>query len=95
MPKSRKQSPKSIELFSKLFNLFNVNLNMRSSLLPYVKIKLNNGRSRQALNDTGAFANVIRNRSLQNITETYNTAVTLKQPHCISVKMVRRQLVRI
>ena len=52
---------------------------MRSSLLPYVKIKFNNGISRRALIDTGACANVISNRLLQEITETDKNAVRLKQ----------------
>ena len=68
---------------------------MRSSLLPYVKIKFNNGISRRALIDTGACANVISNRLLQEITETDKTAVILKQPDCTSVKMSGGQLVRI
>ena len=56
-PKNRKQFPKPIEQSSKLFNLYNINPNSRSSLLPYVKIKFNNGISR-ALIDTGAFAHI-------------------------------------
>ena len=68
---------------------------MRSSLLPYVKIKFNNGIGRRALIDTGACANVISNRLLQEITETDKNAVKLKQPDCTSVKMAGGQLVRI
>ena len=60
---------------------------MRSSLLPYVKIKFNNGKSRRALIDTGACANVISNILVQEITETDKNAVKLKQPDCTSVKM--------
>ena len=95
MPKSRKQFSKSIEQSSKLFNLYNINPNMRSSLLPYVKIKINNGISRRALIDTGACANVISNRLLQEITEIDKNAAKLKQPDCTSVKMAGGQLVRI
>ena len=68
---------------------------MRSSLLPYVKIKFNNGISRRALIDTGACANVISNRLLQETTKTDKNAVILKQPDCTSVKMAGGQLVRI
>ena len=68
---------------------------MRSSLLPYVKIKFNNGISRRALIDTGACANVISNRLLQEITKTDKNAVKLKQPDCTSVKLAGGQLVRI
>ena len=68
---------------------------MRSSLLPYIKIKFNNGISSRALIDTGACANVISKRLLQEITETEKNAVKLKQPDCISVKMTGGQLVRI
>ena len=68
---------------------------MRSSLLTYVKIKFNNGISRRALIDTGACANVISNRLLQEITETDKNAVKLKQPDCNSVKMAGGQLARI
>ena len=68
---------------------------MRSSLLPYVKIKFHNGISRRALIDTGACANVISNRLLQEITEIDKNTVKLKQPDCTSVKMAGGQLVRI
>ena len=68
---------------------------MRSSLLPYVKVKFNNRMSRRVLIDTGASANVISNRLLQEITGTDKNAVKLKQPDCTSVKMARGQLVRI
>ena len=68
---------------------------MRSSLLPYVKIKFNNGIGRRALIDTGASANVISNRLLEEISETYKNAVNLKQPDCISVKMTGGKLIRI
>ena len=94
-PKSRKQSMKSIEQPSKLFNLYNINPNMRSSLLPYVKIQFNNGISHRALIDTGAFANFISNRLLQQITGTDKNTIKLEQPDCTSVKMAGGQLVRI
>ena len=68
---------------------------MRSSLLPYVKIKFNNGISRRALIDTGACANVISNSLLQEITDTDKNAVKLKQPDCTLFKMAGGQLVRI
>ena len=68
---------------------------MRSSLLPYVKIKFNSGISRRALIDTGAFANVISNRLLQAITEIDKNGVEVKQPDCTSVKMAGGQLVRV
>ena len=67
---------------------------MRTSVLPYVKVKFNNGISRRALIDTGASANVIGNRLNQEITETDKNAVKLKQPDCTSVKMAGGQLVR-
>ena len=43
---------------------------MRSSFLPYVKIELNYGISRQALNDTKSFSSVISVRLLQENTNT-------------------------
>ena len=68
---------------------------MRSSILPYVKIKFNNGISRRALIDTGACNIVISNKFLQEITETDKNAVNLKQPYCILVKMAGGQQFKI
>ena len=83
------------EQSSQLLNLYNINPNMRSSLLPYIKIKFINGISCRSLIDTGACAKVISNKLLQEVTETNKKAVKLKQPDFTSVKMAEGQLVRI
>ena len=95
MPKSRKKLSKPIEQSTKSFDLYNVNPKLRSSLLPYVKIKFDNGIKRRALIDTGACANVVSNRLLQELTEIDKNLVEINQPDCTSVKMAGGQIVRI
>ena len=66
----RKQFPKSLEQSTKLFDLYNINPDMRASFLPSVKIKISNGISSRAVIDSVACDNIKSNRLLQEILPT-------------------------